>query len=295
MPELPEVETVRRALEARLVGRRFTVVETRRPDLRGPLPRDLKTRLLGRTVTAVDRRAKYLLVRLDDGATMIAHLGMSGRMLLHDRRHPAGPHDHVILGADDGTLIYFNDARRFGLLTLADAKDVSSHPLLRDLGIEPLGPGFNADTLWKALRGRKTSIKAALLDQRLVAGIGNIYACEALFRAGISPRRRTGSLSKVRCGHLAAAIRAVLTDAIAAGGATLRDHRQPDGELGYFQHDFSVYDRAGLPCPGCTCGAKPDNGSNGRNKIKIGRGTKPGIRRIVQGGRSTFYCPTRQR
>ncbi|HLF59290.1 MAG TPA: bifunctional DNA-formamidopyrimidine glycosylase/DNA-(apurinic or apyrimidinic site) lyase [Alphaproteobacteria bacterium] len=277
MPELPEVETVRRALAARLVGRRLTSVEARRPDLRAAMPRDLKARLLGRTITGIGRRAKYLLIGLDDGVTVIAHLGMSGRMLLYRRPPPPGPHDHVILGADDGTHVYFNDARRFGLLTLTNSKKLSRHPLLKDLGLEPLGEGFNGAALEAILSGRTASIKTALLDQRRIAGIGNIYACEALFKAGISPRRQAGALGAARYGRLADAIKDVLGRAIAAGGATLRDHRQPDGELGYFQHDFTVYGREGLPCPGCDCG----HGG--------------GIRRIVQGARSTFFCPHRQR
>lgn len=277
MPELPEVETVRRALAARLIGRRLTRVEARRADLRTALPRNLQARLLGRTITDIERRAKYLLVRLDDGATMIAHLGMSGRMLLYRNPTPPGPHDHVILGADDGTLVYFNDARRFGLLALADANALQSHPLLKDLGIEPLAQEFNGEALVTALAGRTTSIKVALLDQTVIAGLGNIYASEALFQARISPRRRAGSLGAPRCERLAKAIKDVLERAIAAGGSTLRDHRQPDGELGYFQHDFAVYGRAGLSCPGCDCA---DGGT---------------IRRIVQAGRATFYCPHRQR
>jgi len=277
MPELPEVETVRRALAARLVGRRLTRVEARRPDLRKALPRDLAGRLVGRKITGIERRAKYLLLNLDDGHALIVHLGMSGRMLLHRNPTPPGPHDHVILGADDGTLVYFNDARRFGLLTIADSRTLQRHPLLKDLGMEPLSRAFNAATLAAALRGRKTSIKTALLDQTVVAGLGNIYASEALFQAGISPRRRAGSLGAPRCERLTAAIKDVLERAIAAGGSTLRDHRQPDGELGYFQHDFAVYGRAGLRCPGCECGARS------------------GVRRIVQGGRATFFCPHRQR
>jgi len=277
MPELPEVETVRRALAARLVGRRLTSAAARRGDLRTALPRDLAARLVGRTVTEVGRRAKYLLIGLDDGATVIAHLGMSGRMLLYRDPPPPGAHDHVILGTADGTHVYFNDARRFGLLTIADSKRLARHPLLKDLGLEPLAAGFTGATLAAALAGRKTAIKAALLDQATVAGIGNIYACEALFGARISPRRQAGKLGPARCAKLARAIKDVLVRAIAAGGATLRDHRQPDGALGYFQHDFAVYGRAGLPCPGCDCG---DAG---------------GIRRIVQGARATFYCPRRQR
>lgn len=279
MPELPEVETVRRALAARLVGRRIVGVETRRPDLRAALPRDLPARLTGRKVVGVERRAKYLLIGLDDGAVLLAHLGMSGRLLLRDDAPQPGPHDHVILEADDGCRVYFNDARRFGLLTLTDSAGMGGHPLLRDLGVEPLSETFDAPVLGKLLAGRKTAIKSALMDQGLVAGLGNIYVCEALFGAGISPKRRAGGLGRERVARLVAAIKDVLARAIAAGGSTLRDHRRPDGELGYFQHAFAVYGREGEPCPGCDC-----------RLLRSG-----GIRRIVQGGRSTFYCPRRQR
>ena len=210
---------------------------------------------------------------------LVAHLGMSGRLLLREDAPAPGPHDHVILGADDGCRVYFNDARRFGLLTMTDSARMGRHPLLKDLGLEPLAESFDAAALAKLLAGRKTSIKAALMDQGLVAGLGNIYACEALFGAGISPKRRAGGLGRERAARLVAAIKDVLAKAIAAGGSTLRDHRRPDGELGYFQHDFAVYGREGEPCPGCDC--RPQ--------------TSGGIRRIVQAGRSTFYCPRRQR
>ena len=279
MPELPEVETVRRALAARLVGRRIARAEARRADLRRALPRDFAARLTGRTITAVSRRAKYLLVTFDDGAAAIVHLGMSGRMLLLDGAPAPGPHDHVILAADDGTHLYFNDARRFGLWALTETKSLARHPLLKDLGIEPLAEGFGARALADLFAGRRAPVKAALMDQRLVAGLGNIYACEALFGAGVSPKRRAGNLGGARLARLAAAVRHVLEKAIAAGGATLRDHRRPDGELGYFQHDFTVYGREGLACPGCDCA----------------HAVTGGIRRILQQGRSTFYCPRRQR
>lgn len=279
MPELPEVETVRRALAARLVGRRIVGAETRRPDLRSALPPDLGARLAGRRVTGIGRRAKYLLITLDDGAAVIVHLGMSGRLLLRDDAPEPGPHDHVILAADDGMRVYFNDARRFGLLTMTDAKDLARHPLLKNLGLEPLDDGFDAAALAGMLAGRRTSIKAALMDQGLIAGLGNIYVCEALFGAGVSPRRRAGGLGGERVARLTAAIKEVLVKAIAAGGATLRDHRRPDGELGYFQHDFTVYGREGEACPGCACSLAQTGG----------------IRRIVQAGRATFYCPRRQR
>jgi formamidopyrimidine-DNA glycosylase len=279
MPELPEVETVRRALANRLVGRRIVSVTARRADLRKPLPRDLTPRLTGRKIVSIERRAKYLLIALDDGSVLIAHLGMSGRLLLFRDGPKPGPHDHVILKADDGSLVYFNDARRFGLLTLTVKERLSRHPLLRNLGLEPLGCGFDGAALGKALSGRKTSIKAALMDQRIVAGLGNIYASEALFQAGISPKRRAGSLGRERLAKLSDAIKDVLMRAIKAGGATLRDHRQPDGELGYFQHDFAVYGRTGKPCPGCDCDVTATGG----------------ISRLVQGSRATFYCPRRQR
>lgn len=280
MPELPEVETVRRALAAKLVGRRITRVEVRRSDLRLPLPEDFAARLEGRRVTGVARRAKYLLIGLDGGGVLLAHLGMSGRMLLFDGAPPPpGPHDHVIVETDAGTALYFNDARRFGLMTLSDEGKLASHPLLRHLGPEPLSEALNGPALAAALAGRNATIKAALFDQRIMAGLGNIYICESLFRAGLSPRRRAGTVVGKRAERLIRAIKSVLGQAIAAGGATLRDHRQPTGELGYFQHAFAVYGRRGEPCPGCDC-----------DVARTG-----GIRRIVQSARSTFFCPRRQR
>jgi formamidopyrimidine-DNA glycosylase len=280
MPELPEVETVRRALAAKLVGRRITRVEVRRSDLRLPLPEDFAARLEGRRVTGVARRAKYLLIGLDGGGVLLAHLGMSGRMLLFDGAPPPpGPHDHVIVETDAGTTLYFNDARRFGLMTLSDEGKLASHPLLRHLGPEPLSEALNGPALAAALAGRNATIKAALFDQRIMAGLGNIYICESLFRAGLSPRRRAGTVVGKRAERLTRAIKSVLGQAIAAGGATLRDYRQPTGELGYFQHAFAVYGRQGEPCPGCDC-----------DMARTG-----GIRRIVQSARSTFFCPRRQR
>lgn len=276
MPELPEVETIRRGLAAKLEGRRLARVELRRPDLRIPFPPDFVARLEGRRVEHVGRRAKYLLFHLDDGTVLIAHLGMSGRMLVTPAPAPqAGPHDHVLIETDDGTAVTYQDHRRFGLMTLCDETGLEAHPLLRDLGPEPLGNDFNGPGLSAALAGRRTPIKAALLDQRIVAGIGNIYACEALYRARISPRRLARSVAGARAERLAVAVRAVLQDAIAAGGSSLRDYVQADGELGYFQHAWAVYGREGEPCPDCACGGA--------------------VRRIAQGGRSTFYCPARQR
>ena len=278
MPELPEVETVRRGLAPVLEGKRFVEIEVRRPDLRFPLPTDLAARLIGRRVERIDRRAKYLLVHLDDGVVMILHLGMSGRLSL-DQRGPPGPHDHVIFRFEGGTTLTFNDVRRFGMLDLCAASALGEHKLLAFLGPEPLSNEFNGPVLAAALKGRRTPIKAALLDQRVVAGLGNIYVCEALFRAGLSPRRLAASVQKVRAERLAGAVRAVLEEAIASGGSSLRDYVQPSGELGYFQHRWAVYGREGEACPGCDC-ALAETG---------------GIQRLAQSGRSTFFCPRRQR
>ena len=276
MPELPEVETIRRGLALKLEGRRLIRVELRRPDLRIPFPPGFAARLTGRRVTRLGRRGKYILADLDNGEVLITHLGMSGRFSLASAPGPApGPHDHVILETDDGTVVIFHDHRRFGLMTLCAQARLGCHPLLKELGPEPLGEDFNGAALSAALRGRRTSIKAALLDQRVVAGLGNIYVCEALWRARVSPRRLARSVAGVRAERIAGAVREVLAQAIAAGGSSLSDYRQADGELGYFQHHFAVFGREGGRCPGCDC--------------------QGAIRRIVQGGRSTFYCPWRQR
>lgn len=276
MPELPEVETVMRGLTPRLEGRILAHVEARRPDLRWPLPDGFAGRLTGRRVVGLRRRAKYILVDLDDGTCWMIHLGMSGRMLLSNGGDPAfEKHDHVVLRTDEGWWLRFNDARRFGMMDLWPTADVENHRLLAGIGPEPLGNAFSATALETALEGRQTAIKAALLDQRVVAGIGNIYACEALHRSGIAPKRLALNVRGARADALVSAIGAVLTDAIAAGGSSLRDHRQTSGELGYFQHAFGVYDREGQPCPKEGC-----------------RGT---VQRIVQTGRSTFYCPSCQR
>ena len=274
MPELPEVETVRRGLAARLAGRRITHVTVRRPDLRRPLPPDMGQALTGRTLQRFGRRGKYLLLHLDSGNVLLVHLGMSGRMSVDDAPS-GGAHEHVVLHFDDGAVLSYEDHRRFGLMDLADAGRLEEHELLRSMGPEPLAPNFDGPALAKRLHAKDTPIKAALLDQRVVAGLGNIYVCEALFHAGLSPRRRAGSVQGRRADRLASAIRGVLEDAIAAGGSSLRDYVQASGELGYFQHRFAVYDRADQPCPGCDCGAA--------------------VRRIVQSGRSTFYCAKRQR
>jgi formamidopyrimidine-DNA glycosylase len=282
MPELPEVETVARGLAAAVEGKRLLHVEARRADLRFPLPPDLSARLDGHRLERIDRRAKYMLLHFDGGTVAILHLGMSGRLLIMngtDVETPLGPHDHVIFDFEGGTQVRFNDVRRFGMLDLASEETLGAHPHLRELGPEPLGNEFNGPALAAALKGRRTPIKAALLDQRTVAGLGNIYVCEALFRAGISPKRSAATVQGKRAEALAAAVKSVLTEAIASGGSSLRDYVQPSGELGYFQHQWAVYGREGEACPGCDC-----------DIAKTG-----GIRRIVQSGRSTFYCSRRQR
>jgi formamidopyrimidine-DNA glycosylase len=294
MPELPEVETVRRGLEPVLVGNAFARVEQRRADLRFPLPENFGSRLSGRTIEALDRRAKYLLARLDDGEVLVMHLGMTGRFVIDhangaatepgafahsERKIPK--HEHVVFHLGDGTAVRYSDTRRFGLMDLIRVERLEGHALFKGLGIEPLSPAFTPAWLAGRLKGKATSIKAALLDQRLIAGIGNIYACEALFRAGISPQRLAGSLATKsgkptkKTEALVDAIKAVLGDAIKAGGSSLRDYKRADGRLGRFQHRFKTYNREGKPCPRKGCG-----------------GT---VRRVVQGGRSTFYCPTCQR
>jgi formamidopyrimidine-DNA glycosylase len=276
MPELPEVETVVRGLRGQLVGRKLAHVEARRADLRVALPPDLAGRLIGREVLSVERRAKYILITLDDGAVLICHLGMSGRFVItQGRPNDLGPHDHVILETDAGAFLRYNDARRFGLMVLTSVDTLASHALLKDIGPEPLDDAFTGKIFEATLAGRNTPIKAALLDQKNVAGVGNIYACEALFYAGLSPKRLAHTVLGKRADRLVSAVKQVLTRAIEVGGSTLRDHVQPSGELGYFQHEWAVYGREGEPCPGCDCGRA--------------------IERIVQSNRSTFFCAKRQR
>ena len=274
MPELPEVETVARGLAAVWEGRTLARITCRRPDLRKPLPPDFTRRLEGRIIQTVGRRAKYLVVRLESGLVMLGHLGMSGSMVIsRGRNEPPGAHDHVEFVTTDGTTVTYRDPRRFGLLDLCDTDRLDSHPLLAGLGPEPLDDAFTDAVLSAALAGRHTPIKAALLDQAVVAGLGNIYVCEALFRAGISPRRLAASVAGTRATRLVPAIKAVLLESIGAGGSSLRDYVRADGEIGRFQDRFAVYGREGEPCPHC--------------------GTP--VLRIVQSGRSTFYCPRRQR
>lgn len=278
MPELPEVETVRRGLATVLDGAVLTNVVLRRRSLRVPIPDDFESRLIGNRVVRLARRAKYLLIEMEDGTVVIGHLGMSGRMKIH-RGDPdiPGPHDHADFVTEAGVTVRFTDPRRFGLLLLSTIEEIDEHKLMRDLGPDPLSNAFNAVTLAERLAGRATPLKAALLDQRTVAGLGNIYVCESLFRAGLSPKRLARTVGPARAEALAASIRAVLTEAVAAGGTTLRDHISPEGELGYFTQSLTVYGREGETCPGCTCGGKNS------------------IRRIVQSGRSTYYCSVRQR
>lgn len=276
MPELPEVETVCRGLARRLIGRRIARVTLRRPDLRIPIPDGFATAVEGRRVERIERRAKYIRIHLDADPVVILHLGMSGRLMITEGpSNQAEPHDHVVIEADDGATVTFNDHRRFGLLTLCPAESLDEHPLFAHLGPEPLDPAFDGPTLARRLASKRTPIKSALLDQTVVAGVGNIYACEALFGAGLSPRRHAYTVQGGRADRLASAIRSVLEAAIEAGGSSLRDYVQTSGELGYFQHRFAVYDREGQPCPGCDCAGA--------------------IRRITQAGRSTFYCTRRQR
>lgn len=279
MPELPEVETVRRGLQPHLEGRRIARLVLNRDGLRWKFPPDLVQTATGATVTGLRRRSKYVLLDLDREASILIHLGMSGRMLIEGagvgdfHRDPSilPRHDHVVFETDEGTRITLNDARRFGMVDLIRG----SSPLLDVLGPEPLEDDFTGAVLAAAFEGRRAPVKAALLDQGVVAGLGNIYVSESLHRAGIDPRRAAGRIGRARLDALVGHIRDVLSEAIAAGGSSLRDHRQATGELGYFQHSFRVYDREGAPCPrpGCT-GA---------------------IHRIVQSGRSSFWCPSCQR
>ncbi len=278
MPELPEVETVRRGLEPALAGARLTQVKVNRPDLRFPFPEGFAGRLEGARVVALERRAKYLRFHLDTGETWVTHLGMTGRFTLdgeltaefEEAAPVGGKHEHLSLVTDAGRRIGFSDARRFGYMALIPTAELDTHPWFAALGPEPLGNAFNAEALKAAFRGRKQNVKATLLDQRVVAGVGNIYACEALFRARISPKTAAGKIGPQRLERLARAVREVLAEAVGAGGSTLRDFANAEGGQGYFQHRFDVYGREGQPCPGdCT-------------------GT---VRRIVQGGRSTFWCP----
>ncbi len=293
MPELPEVETVRRGLAPVMEGQRIIHAEIHRANLRFAFPDKFTSRITGRTITALGRRAKYLLADLDDGEVLIMHLGMTGRFIIETPSHTSAPgefnqhiprhraHDHVVLIIEGGARITYNDVRRFGFMALVPRAEIETHALTRDIGIEPLGNGFNADVLAALFAGKATPLKAALLDQKLIAGLGNIYVCEALFLANLSPLRAAGTIAgpslKARQQRelLVQVIRRVLEEAIAAGGSTLRDFAHADGSLGYFQHRFQVYDRMGDPCPNPLCAGA--------------------VERIVQSGRSTFLCARCQR
>ncbi|GAC1338964.1 MAG: bifunctional DNA-formamidopyrimidine glycosylase/DNA-(apurinic or apyrimidinic site) lyase [Bradyrhizobium sp.] len=293
MPELPEVETVRRGLQPAMEGATIAKAEIRRKDLRFPFQKDFVARLTGQTVTGLGRRAKYLMADLGSGDVLLMHLGMSGsfRVIKDSGQnapakfyHPRSEdraHDHVLFQMSSGATIIFNDPRRFGYMKIIPRKALDDEPLLRGLGPEPLGNEFDAALLARSCANKKTSLKAALLDQRVVAGLGNIYVCEALYRAHLSPRRLAATLATKkgeptdRARRLVAAIHAVLNQAINAGGSSLRDHRQTSGELGYFQHSFQVYDREGEKCQTSGCG-----------------GT---VKRFTQNGRSTFWCPKCQK
>ncbi|MEM8689309.1 MAG: bifunctional DNA-formamidopyrimidine glycosylase/DNA-(apurinic or apyrimidinic site) lyase [Pseudomonadota bacterium] len=299
MPELPEVETVRRGLEPAMAGCVLEEVTLRRKNLRFPFPKNMAQRLKGKRVESLTRRAKYILARIEGGEILLMHLGMSGRFTIHQPNGEVpgqpgqfhyqmpegsptgdGPHDHVIFQMADGTRIVYTDHRRFGIMDLFSEEEAESHKLLGALGVEPMGNALTADYLNEAFRRKHSPLKAALLDQKIVAGLGNIYVCEALFRAGLSPKRLAHTITSEagptpRVERLVRTIRDVIGEAIEAGGSTLRDYAQADGELGYFQHSFQVYDQEGAPCcvPGC----------------------RRAIKRIVQSGRSTFYCPSCQK
>ena len=279
MPELPEVETTGRGIAAKLLNLRITKLEQHRRDLRFALPKNLASKLEGRQLVAVERRAKYLLLRLDDGYSLLLHLGMSGRMVIADADDGTrGKHDHVVFVFENGAVMRFNDARRFGMLDLVKTGEEHKHKLLAHIGPEPLDKAFTAKVLQERLAGRKTAIKLALLDQTVVAGIGNIYACEALYDAGINPNKEAGKVSADKLALLVPAIKKVLKAALKDGGSSLRDYVQTSGELGYFQTRFAVYDREGQPCPKCRA-------------AKI---TCTGVLRFTQGGRSTFWCAAQQ-
>jgi formamidopyrimidine-DNA glycosylase len=293
LPELPEVETVRRGLQPVMEGKKISNLILNRPDLRFPFPDDFAKRLTGRTIISAGRRAKYLMFDLDDGEILVMHLGMSGRFIIEQGNQILEPgefkqeinrhvkHDHVVFEMEDtddlrGARITYNDVRRFGFMTLIQRAEISTHPLTKDIGLEPLGNALTPDVLAALFQNKATSLKAALLDQRLIAGLGNIYVSEALFRAKLLPTRAASSIvnkngsPKPAATLLCQEIRLVLEEAIEAGGSTLRDFAHTDGSLGYFQHRFKVYDRAGEPCPNPTCSGV--------------------IERIVQSNRSTFFC-----
>lgn len=276
MPELPEVETTCRGLAKSLLGARIDGVEVHRPDLRFPMPHGLVAKLTNRRIVALRRRAKFIVMELDDGHALLLHLGMSGRLVIGHPQDITEKHDHLTLHCDQDRTLRFNDPRRFGMLDYCQLKELPQHKLLKQLGVEPLEDTLTPEYLQKKLAGKRTPMKAALLDQRIIAGLGNIYVCETLYRAGISPFRLAKDVTAVECRTLVPAIRKVLKAAIAAGGSSLRDYVQADGALGFFQDKFSVYGREGQPCPRCM------------NKIVL-------VQRATQSGRSSFFCSSCQR
>ncbi len=281
MPELPEVETVMKGLTPFMLDATIAEVDQRRPNLRVPFPDKMRQRLEGRNVTQLYRRAKYIIIVLDDDQNLIIHLGMSGRILIvrAGEDYEIKKHDHLILTLQDGVRIVYNDPRRFGMVFMVAGDELNNHPSFSALGPEPLGNEFSAPILTERLKGKKSNIKQALLDQRVVAGVGNIYACEALFQAGIHPEVEAGKIKSTRAEALTHAIKDVLARAIEAGGSTLKDYRHVNDELGYFQHSFKVYDQEKKACGACDCDVDKTSG----------------IKRIVQSGRSTFYCPQKQK
>lgn len=281
MPELPEVETVMRGLEPFMAGQKIKAVQKRRKDLRIPFTRGIEKRLEGRKILSLQRRAKYIQIMLDSADVLVIHLGMSGRISIIPEtvKYQPEKHDHFIIELSSGVRVVYNDPRRFGMIFIVPEAELNGHAAFSHLGPEPLGNSFSGSVLAERLKNKKTSIKQALLDQRIVVGVGNIYACEALYESSIDPQMQAGMIDENKIEELVKAVRNVLRRAIKAGGSTLKDYRQADGELGYFQHNFKVYDRENLACPNCTCDIK-----------KTG-----GIRRIVQSGRSTFYCAEKQK
>jgi formamidopyrimidine-DNA glycosylase len=269
MPELPEVETVCRGLEQNILGTKIVRAENFRPNLRIPFPDNFSQHLKNKTIKAIKRRAKYIVITLDDDSVIIAHLGMSGKMVVHNSfQNQRALHDHALFQFDNGKEVVFNDPRRFGLITFSDTENLNQHKLIANLGVEPLEDDFNGKVLHSLLEGKSIPVKLAIMDASLVVGVGNIYACEALFRTGISPTRKAAEVSKKECDKLAQNIKEVLSAAIIAGGSTLKDYVQASGDSGYFQHNFQVYGRVGEDCVTCQ---------------------KP-IERIRQSGRSTFFC-----
>ncbi|PYQ10250.1 MAG: DNA-formamidopyrimidine glycosylase [Acidobacteria bacterium] len=269
MPELPEIETIRRGLVPLLMGRKVREVRVRERRLREPIAVRGLARLRGATITGIRRRSKYLLLETDSGLTLLIHLGMTGQLWVADAARPRRPHEHVVIALDDGRELRFADARRFGLLRLLKSDVAHRDPRLKGLGPEPLNGGLTGETLYRATRGRKKPVKNFLMDTRAIAGVGNIYACEALYRCGLNPKRAVRRIGRAAWDRLVANLRDVLNESISAGGTTLRDFLNAEGDVGYFAVSLRVYDRAGEPCG--RCGAR--------------------IRRIVQAGRSTFYCP----